>query len=323
MDESVCAAINESILRRGSPGLVELARQARLPSRYNLLVVVDRFADLLRLAPEMKREGRGEDSAAFVRLLMEAVGQKEVPVYVVITLLVAYLGVCAEFWGLSEAINRSLYLTTRLTRDEAGEVITGAAKVGGAEVAPRLVQRLLNDLWGDPLRLPVFQHALMRTWCVWQREGVAGEPLDIRHYEEAGGLAGALSRHADEAWDELPDAGSRAIAEKLFWALARECCDGREYGDVLKLREVCADRGGGGGRGRRRRTVPPRRPLVPHAPVVAAADGGFAARTLLRRPAARLGEAQVVGARAAARMTPRAGLRDIGRPVTALTVRPY
>jgi hypothetical protein len=245
MDEAVCAAIKESVLRRGSLGLVELARQARLPPRQNLLVVVDRFADLFRLAPEMKREGRAEDAAAFVRMLLEAVGQTETPVYVVIILRAAYLGVCARFWGLPEAINESLYLTPRLTREEAGEVITGAAAVGGAEVAPRLVQRLLNDLWGDPLRLPIFQHALMRTWSVWLREGVAGEPLDIRHYEEAGGLSGALSRHADEAFDELPDAGSRAIAERLFRALARECCDGREYGDVLKLREACALTGAG------------------------------------------------------------------------------
>jgi hypothetical protein len=100
--------------------------------------VVERFGDLFRLAPTMESQGRGEEAAVFVRLLLEAARQSEVPIYVIVLLRAPYFGDCAHFSGLPERINDGMYLIPRLTRDEAGEVITGPARAFGAEVAPRL-----------------------------------------------------------------------------------------------------------------------------------------------------------------------------------------
>ena len=73
-----------------------------------------------------------------------------------------------QFDGLPETINQGLYLVPRITpRRSCAEAITGPVAVGGGTIAPRLVQRLLNDAGADPDQLPVLQHALMRIWDLW------------------------------------------------------------------------------------------------------------------------------------------------------------
>lgn len=239
-------AIIEAVLRRGTLGLMEAAGQARLPAEENLLVVVERLEDLFRVAPAAGERGTADDPAAFVNLLLEATRQTELPVYVVLVLRAGYLGDCARFRGLPEAINDGMRLIPRLTRDEAREAITGPVGVCRAQVTPRLVGRLLNDMGSDPRGLPAFQHALARTWEAWRREGREGEPVDFRHYEESGGVGVSISRHADEAFDGLADAESRAVAERLFRTLARECGVGKGFGDVVKLKTLCEVVGAGG-----------------------------------------------------------------------------
>ena len=124
--------ITEATLRRGSLGLVEAVRQTRTPPNENLLVIVDQFEELFRFAGVAGGERYGNEAAAFVKLLLAAVGQREVPVYVVLTLRSDYLGDCALFWDLPEAINESQFLIPRLTREQRREAITGPVGVFGS-----------------------------------------------------------------------------------------------------------------------------------------------------------------------------------------------
>src|SRR5260370_26515534 len=105
-----------------------------------------------------------------------------------------------------------------MTLDELRMATPGRVSVGGATIALRLVSRLLNDVGDDPDQLPILQHALMRTWEQWRTEHEPGEPLDLRHYEAIGTMQTALSRHAEEAFEEL-SGKEQVIAEKLFKAL--------------------------------------------------------------------------------------------------------
>ena len=81
-----------------------------------------------------------------------------------------FLGDCAIFWELPEAINEGQYLIPRLTREQRRQAITGPIAVCGGQITPRLVNRLLNDMGDNPDQLPILQHALMRTWSKWKEE---------------------------------------------------------------------------------------------------------------------------------------------------------
>ena len=94
-----------------------------------------------------------------------------------------FLGDCALFEGLPEAINQGLYLIPRLNREQTQEAIEGPARVFGAQVDPALTTCLLNDQEGlvhelsgqrgQTDQLPVLQHVLMRIWDLAQTQAAA------------------------------------------------------------------------------------------------------------------------------------------------------
>ncbi|HYH84935.1 MAG TPA: ATP-binding protein, partial [Pyrinomonadaceae bacterium] len=237
-------AVVEATLRRGSLGLVDAVRQARVGEHEKLLVVVDQFEELFRFRTARMATDTDDDASAFVKLLLETrqpdkPPEERMPIYVVLTMRSDFLGDCAQFQGLPEAINDGQYLIPRMTRDERRFAISGPVRVARGKISEPLVNRLLNDVGDNPDQLPILQHALMRTWDHWHRHRRDGEPIGIDHYTAVGTMSAALSLHADEAWDELPDERSRQIAEVLFKALTERGADNREIRRPTRLREIC------------------------------------------------------------------------------------
>ena len=163
--------IIEASLRRSENGLVQVYKDAHLPPEESLLVVVDQFEELFRFSKYEKENKFGKsDAMHFVQVLLTASFQREVPVYILITMRSDFLGDCAEFRGLPEAINNGQYLVPRMTRDQIREAITGPVAVSTATITQRLVTRLLNDINNDTDQLPILQHAMMRTWDAWYKK---------------------------------------------------------------------------------------------------------------------------------------------------------
>jgi len=232
------AAMLRVSLSRSSLGLIETCKQAPQPAGENLLVVVDQFEELFRFKQEAQKSGHGAEATAFVQLLLEATRQRDLAIFVVLTMRSDFLGDCAQFRDLPEAINDGQYLIPRMTREQRRSAITGPISVANGAITDRLVQRLLNDVGDDPDQLPILQHALMRTWDYWQAQRSESEPLDLCHYEDIGAMAEALSKHADEAYNELPDARQKKIAETIFKRLTEKGADNREVRRPTSLQEL-------------------------------------------------------------------------------------
>ena len=205
------------LLASSSMGLVRVVERARLQAGESLLIVVDQFEELFRFRKESQSKDGGAQAALFVRSLLSAVETFGVPVYVAITMRSDYLGDCAQFTGLTEALNRGQYLVPRLTREQRRQAIEEPAAMAGLSIEPRLVQRFLNDAGDDPDQLPVLAHALMRTFTAWKAGGANG-PIDLEHYEQAGGIGAALDNHGNTILAGLGAAGE-LWAQKVFRCL--------------------------------------------------------------------------------------------------------
>ncbi|MBE2259817.1 MAG: AAA family ATPase [Rhodobacteraceae bacterium] len=230
--------LTAAALRSGPLGLIDLVRETRLAAHGNLLLVVDQFEEIFRYW----EKGDRDEADAFVSLLLASTAQRELPIYVVITMRSDFLGECAVFSGLPEAINDSQYLTPRITREQCQLAIVGPARVFGGSVEPHLVNRLLNDFGPDPDQLPLLQHALMRMWQrARARAENTGQPplLTQADYTALGGLARALSNHADEVLGELP-AAQRAIAEVMFRCLTERGMGRRDTRSPAILADVAS-----------------------------------------------------------------------------------
>jgi WD40 repeat protein len=213
--------LNSSDLRRSSQGLLHVARQ--LAADETLLVIVDQFEELFRYKDlqggqaedRRRREADASEAAEFVQLLLTAT-QYLPPVYVVLTMRSDYLGDCAEFRGLPEALNESQYLVPRLTRQQRMEAIEGP--LGQTKIVLSLAQRILNDAGDEPDRLPLLQHVLMRTWSQWQKsDPEQTRSIDLKDYlhPSVGGLENALDRHAKELLKDVPEKTAETIFKRL------------------------------------------------------------------------------------------------------------
>jgi hypothetical protein len=164
--------------------------------------------------------------------------QSDMTIYVVITMRSDFIGDCALFTGLPEAINDSQFLTPRLTRDQYRSAIVKPALVASGQLTPALVNQLLNDLRGEPDQLPVLQHALMRMWTQVS-DSPPERTLTLDDYKAVGGLAGALSKHCDEILNGLNTEQQR-IAEVMFRALCERSSEQRDTRRPVQLGEVAA-----------------------------------------------------------------------------------
>lgn len=260
--------ILRALLLRSPRSIVEWCSDNLEPGT-NLLLLVDQFEELFRYGQYSERE----EAEAFAALLLESARAplQEARIYVAITMRSEYLGAAALIDGLAEAINRGLYLTPRMSREEVREAIVGPAAVCGFEIEPVLVNRLLNDLtsfapWeeaGDSGRqlerlvrradqLPLMQHVLNRMWSIAQKRSTSGKKvLTLKDYQAVGGLSGALGAHGQEILDGLlPE--HRAVAPTVFRALTsgsslaeavrRETKFGElvqiAHGDQIAVREI-------------------------------------------------------------------------------------
>ena len=89
----------------------------------------------------------------FVNLLLTAARRPDAPVYVVLTMRSDFLGDCAQFPGLPEALSESQYLIPRLAREQRRQAIVEPLRLFGATMTPQLIEQLLNDS-GDEARRP-------------------------------------------------------------------------------------------------------------------------------------------------------------------------
>ncbi|MFP4555851.1 MAG: hypothetical protein ACLFNU_03175 [Bacteroidales bacterium] len=218
--------INQALLNRSSDGIQNLINQYGIKNDENVLILVDQFEELFRYQYSEKDSDALDKVDHFINLLVSAVKQQELPIYIVITMRSDFIGDCSPFQQLTRLINDSHYLIPRMTRNDFRKAITGPIAVAGGQISDQLVQLLLNEMGNNPDHLPVLQHALMRTWDYWVNNSNTNMPMGITEYEAIGRLELALSNHANDAYYELT-VDQKRTCEIILKSLTEKGADNR------------------------------------------------------------------------------------------------
>jgi energy-coupling factor transporter ATP-binding protein EcfA2 len=255
-------------LQRSSFGISEALAETNGVTGKSVVLLIDQFEELFRYAaPATGRTGssgdevRARDEATqFVQLLLEASRSPSSTIHIVLTMRSDFIGDCARFHGLPEAVSAAQFLVPSLTRDQLDEVIRKPVEKAGATIEPELVERLLNDCSTEMDQLPVLQHCLSR---LWEEAGkapgatavpspaekdtgigqVAARHLSSNHYRNIGGVADALSQHADEILQDLPGPTLQLAVEQVFSALSELDKEGRAIRRALMFSQLVAETG--------------------------------------------------------------------------------
>lgn len=235
------ADLIEATLGLSGLGLVDIYKQARLSLETNLLVVVDQFEELFRYRSLSSGPGfgYGPEAIRFVRLLLDSARQKDVPLYIVLTMRSDFLGDCAQFDGLPEAISEGQYLVPRMTRDERRAAIEGPIRWADCTISTALLTQLVNDVGDNPDQLSILQHAMNRTWAHWRHDRSGQGPITADDYVAVGTMTKALDGHAEKAFKELSQGRQQAICERVFKALTDRGTDPRGIRRPTKLANLC------------------------------------------------------------------------------------
>ena len=230
------ALLQNEFLKHGAFSLHEFLAIKPLAHNGKLLIVCDQFEEIFRY----QNAEANSEAAAFVELLLASAKPYTLPngeisnsIYVVLTMRSDFIGDCALFSGLAEAINNGLYLTPRLTREQLRAAIEEPALVFNGKVEPDLVVKLLQDAENNSDQLPLLQHALMRLW-----NNSTDKILTMNDYSsKLGNLKQALSDHADKIFNELTDKQQK-ITEILFKSLTERGNDQRDTRRSVELSKV-------------------------------------------------------------------------------------
>lgn len=250
-DSIICQAA----LQTSPLALLELVEQADMADGAPLLLLVDQFEEIFRFrqraaagpvngGSQRPLHQERNEATAFVNLLLATVAaatERELPIYIVITMRSEFIGDCEAFIGLSQAVSTSQFLVPRMSRDQIKDVIEKPLLLFDAHAEPALVNLIINEAGSFSDQLPLMQHALMRTWNQAKaRQRDQKEPLilTVDDYQRVGRVSHALSQHLEAVWDTLANDFQKRIARILFLSLSDQRGDGILIRRMVELGSV-------------------------------------------------------------------------------------
>jgi hypothetical protein len=154
------------VLNRGADAPAALAELLRNGDDDNVCILIDQFEELFAFASHHGRE----EAQLFVDILVGLQQNPPPGLYAILTMRSEFLGVCARFKGLAEAVNRTQYLLPQMDRPALIRAIREPALLYDGEVSRALAERLIADAAGDQDQLPLIQHGLMQLY--WEKFGL-------------------------------------------------------------------------------------------------------------------------------------------------------
>ena len=172
-----------------------------------LVLVVDQFEELFTAGEDAEVDA--VERKAFVTALHAAAtipaGPRRLPPALVVAAVRAdYLGRLIAYPPLKAALDAGLFTVGPMSEAELRLAVTGPAAEAGLVVEPAVVEAViaeLRDEGGGGLGsgvLPLMSQAMAATW-----ERREGNELTLRGYRRAGGVADAVNRGAQAAYDAL------------------------------------------------------------------------------------------------------------------------
>jgi len=156
----------------------------------NLIIIADQFEEFFTNPENFHKGVPSQEASLVTNLLLETARialEEKLPIYVIITMRSDFIGQCASFRGLPEAIGFSQFFVPRLNRTQLQEVIEEPAVLSGNKISRRLTERLIYDMVEGTDQLPILQHALNQ---IWKMADEGRSEMDLLHYAMVGGMKG-------------------------------------------------------------------------------------------------------------------------------------
>ncbi|HEY5881976.1 MAG TPA: WD40 repeat domain-containing protein, partial [Nakamurella sp.] len=138
------------------------------------------------------------------------------PANVVVALRADFYGRIATYPALADRLVADHVLAGPMRESELRRAVGRPAARVGLRVDPELVDRLVDDVAGEPGALPLLSTALVELW-----QGRRDDTLSVGSYRESGGVRGAIARLAETTYAKVP-ADTRPLVRAIMLRLVDE-----------------------------------------------------------------------------------------------------
>ena len=191
--DRVAALAQELAMAPGQAGARLRDAARRSGKRY--LVFIDQFEELYTQV-----ESR-EERRAFTACLCAIADDASSPTRVLLSIRADFLERVSEDQPFLCELTQGLNFLAPPDRDGMREAILQPARLAGyAFESEAIVEEMLDHLAAAPGALPLLQFAASKLWEARDRDS---KKLTLMRYREMGGIAGALSTHADTVLHEI------------------------------------------------------------------------------------------------------------------------
>ncbi|WP_438003500.1 protein kinase [Sorangium sp. So ce321] len=207
------------------------ARCRREGRRHRILLFVDQFEELYTLG------AAAEARAAFVACLAGAADDASSPLRVLLAIRSDFLDRIADDHHFMTEVTRGLSFLPPMGRDGLREALTRPTEATGHRFeTAEMVEHMLGTLESTRSPLPLLQFTASKLWEARDRER---RILTQESYGRLGGVAGALSAHADAVLSALPLSEQRLARAVLLRLVTPERT--RAVVRMEELRELARD----------------------------------------------------------------------------------
>ncbi len=217
---SLCAVPHEAPMLAEQAARTATGAAGGAPAR--VVLVVDQFEELFTAGEDGDVDTAERDAfvAALHAMATLPAGPRTAPPALVVAAVRAdYLGRLIAYPPLKATLDAGLFTVGPMSEAELRLAVTGPAAEAGLVVAPDMVEAVVAELRGEGGGglgrgvLPLMSQAMAATW-----ECREGDELTLRGYRRAGGVADAVNRGAQAAYDALTS-GQQDAARLVFTQL--------------------------------------------------------------------------------------------------------
>jgi serine/threonine protein kinase/WD40 repeat protein len=204
------AVVLQDLREPSARGLHILARQMVERQSSRLVLYVDQFEELFtQTMDEAERQ-------QFINLLVSAVTEPGGPVTVILTLRADFYDRPMNYPELGKLIETNSKSVLPMSLSDLYDVIQKPAQLPDVMLKfdSGLVAELVFEVRDQLGGLPLLQFTLDQLF-----ERRMGRRLTMTAYEEIGGVRGALAKHTEATYNELPSEDHRRLARGLFLRL--------------------------------------------------------------------------------------------------------
>jgi hypothetical protein len=184
----------------------------------------------------------------FLDCLFGAVDALQGKLRLVITMRADFLGKCLEQTDgdLAERVAACRVDIKPLSDKELDDVIEKPALKVGLRIAPDLRERMKAAVKESAGSLPLLQFALTKLWSVWHARYTAKETttteITIDHYEQIGGVEGALEKKANAVYESFVDSTiKQGLVQRIFLELVQLGDETEDTRRRVRKRDLLSD----------------------------------------------------------------------------------